>query len=257
LESLSLPDNQDALVRAVAAANPRTIVVIESGTTITMPWLADVKGVLATWYPGIGGAQAISNILFGDVNPSGKLPLTFAKTDGDLPHPQVSGMALELKARAENRPDWVGLPPFDLNYSEGAKVGYKWFDAEKKEPLFPFGFGLSYTTFSFSDLKVDDKQRQVSFTVKNTGSRAGAEIAQVYAQLPSAGGEPYKRLVAWQRVPLAPGESKSVTLPLNPTFLSIFDEKQNAWTLLPGDYKLHVGASSRATPLTAQLHVHD
>jgi beta-glucosidase len=255
VKNLSLPDNQDALVRAVAAANPHTIVVIESGTTITMPWLADVKGVLATWYPGIGGAQAISNILFGDVNPSGKLPITFARTEADLPHPQIPGTEVLEKARAEHQPDWKPLPPFDVNYTEGAKAGYKWFDAENKQPLFPFGFGLSYTTFHFSDLKVDDKQRQVTFTVKNTGQRAGAEIAQVYAQLPAAASESYKRLVAWQRIPLAAGETKTVTLPLNAKYLSIFDEEKNSWSLLAGEYKILVGASSRETSLNAALRV--
>jgi len=255
LENLSLSDNQDALVRAVAAANPHTIVVIESGTTITMPWLADVKGVLATWYPGIGGAQAISNILFGDVNPSGKLPITFTKTEADLPHPQIPGTDVLEKARAARQPEWRPLPPFDVNYTEGAKAGYKWFDAENKQPLFPFGFGLSYTTFHYSDLKVDDKQRKVTFTVKNTGQRAGAEIAQVYAQLPAAAGESYKRLVAWQRIPLNAGESKTITLPLTDKYLSIFDEKKNNWSLLSGEYKVLVGSSSHETPLSSVLHV--
>jgi beta-glucosidase len=252
--NLSLPDNQDALVRAVAAANPHTIVVLETGTTITMPWLTDVKGVLASWYPGIGGAQAISNILFGDVNPSGKLPITFTKTEADLPHPQLPGYDVLEKTRAEKGP-WARLPKFDINYTEGAKAGYKWFDAENKQPLFPFGFGLTYTKFSYSNLKVDDQQRQVTFTVKNTGGRAGAEIAQVYAQLPAAAGESFKRLVAWQRIPLATGESKTVTLPLTDKYLSIFDEKKNRWSLLPGDYKIQVGSSSRETPLNAALHV--
>ena len=254
--TLSLPDNQDALVSAVAAANPHTVVVLETGSTVSMPWLADVQAVLAAWFPGIGGAQAISNVLFGDVNPSGKLPISFAKTEADLPHPQIAGMDLVLKARAERRPPWQ-LPSIDVNYTEGAKVGYKWFAAENKQPLFPFGFGLSYTTFSYSGLKVDDKLWQVTFTVKNTGSRAGAEIAQVYAQLPPAAGESYKRLVAWQRLELAPGETKSVTLPLNQLYLSIFDEEKDAFTLLPGNYKILVGPSSIDTPHTASLLVRD
>ena len=250
-QTLSLPDNQDALIHAVASANPRTIVVLETGSTISMPWLAEVKGVLASWYPGIGGAQAISNILFGDVNPSGKLPITFAKSEADLPHPQIAGMDLELKAQAAHQP----LPAFDVNYTEGVKVGYKWFEAEKKQPLFPFGFGLSYTTYAYSNVKVDDQQKQVSFTVKNTGNRAGAEVAQVYAELPSSSDEPFQRLVAWQRIQLAPGESKSVTLPLTPLLLSIFNEQQNNWQLLPGTYKISVGPSSSETPLTATLHI--
>lgn len=250
LPTLALPDNQDALVRAVAAANPHTIVVLETGSTVSMPWLADVKGVLAAWYPGIGGAQAISNILFGDVNPSAKLPISFAKTDADLPHPQIAGMDLLAKVHGP-------LPPFDVNYTEEAKVGYKWFEAEKKEPLFPFGFGLSYTAFRYSGLKVDEQQRQVTFSVKNTGKRAGDEIAQVYVQLPAAAGEAYKRLAAWERVQLAPGESKTVTLALNPLYLSIFDEGKNAFSLLPGEYRILTGPSSAETPLSAMLHVHN
>jgi beta-glucosidase len=258
-QTLSLPDNQDALVQAVAAANPRTIVALVTGNPVSMPWAQNVKGILAAWYPGIGGAQAISNILFGDVNPSGKLPATFAKSDADLPHPQVPGMDLELKARAalpaESKNQDVVLPPFDVNYTEGVKVGYKWFAAENKQPLFPFGFGLSYTTYSYSDLKLDDKQRQVTFTVKNTGTRPGAEIAEVYVQLPSPSNESFNRLVAFDKIHLGPGESKSITLPLTPLYLSIFDDKKDAWTLLPGDYKIQVGPSSAELPLTTILHI--
>src|SRR5215475_3736381 len=248
---LRLPDNQDALVKAVAAANPRTIVVIESGTTVLMPWVSDVKAVLAAWYPGIGGGQAIANILFGSVNPSGKLPITFTKFEADLPHPQLPGLELAMKAAQEKKP----LPPFDANYTEGARVGYKWFESEKKEPLFYFGHGLSYTIFAYSNLKVDDQQKQVSFTLKNTGSRAGAEIAQVYVELPKTAGESFKRLAAWDRIPLAAGESKTVTLPLNPLCLSVFDTQKNAFTQLPGDYPIHVGSSAKELHLTATLKV--
>jgi len=250
---LSLPDNQDALVKAVAAANPRTIVVIESGTTILMPWLNDVKGVLAAWYPGIGGGQAIANILFGAVNPSGKLPITFTNSEADLPHPQLPGMDLLLKARADRVPPDTPLPFFDAHYSEGARVGYKWFESENREPLFPFGFGLSYTTFAYSNLKVDDKQKKISFSVKNTGRRAGDDVIQVYAQLPAVSGESFKRLVAWIHTSLDPGESKTVTLPLDPLCLSIFDTQKNAFTQLKGDYKLFAGSSSRDLPLVATL----
>jgi beta-glucosidase len=248
---LALPGDQDALVKAVAAGNSRTVVVIESGTTVLMPWLNEVKGVLAAWYPGIGGGQAIANILFGEVNPSGKLPITFTKSEADLPHPQLPGLDLASKANAAHQP----VPSFEANYSEGARVGYKWFESEKKEPLFPFGFGLSYTTFAYSNLKVDEKQQQVSFTVKNTGARAGAEVAQVYVQLPGAAGESFKRLAVWDRVSLAAGESKKLTLPLHPLCLSIFDTRKNAFTQPKGDYKISVGSSSRDLPLTATLKV--
>ncbi len=246
--TLSLPDNQDALVSAVVAANPHTIVVVENGGPVSMPWADRVSAVLETWYPGLGGGQAIANILFGDVNPSGKLPATFARNDSDLPHPKVTGMELEEKPGPKGRPE---MPPFEVKYTEGLKVGYKWFDAEKKAPLYPFGYGLSYTTFAYSDLKADGKR--VSFTLKNTGARPGAEIAQVYLALPANAGEPFNRLVAWQRVQLAPGESKEISLTLDPTYLSIFDEKKNGWQTVSGEYKVMVGTSSRNLPLSASF----
>ena len=258
--TLSLPDNQNALVEAVTKANPNTIVVLETGGPISMPWASRVKGIVETWYPGIGGAQALSNILFGDVNPSGHLPVTFAKTEADLPHPEIVGMDLERKTKA--RPAGVKaaggeeqkhLSQFDLTYTEGAKVGYKWFEAEHKEPLFPFGFGLSYTTFRESALKVSAAKKTATFTVTNTGQRAGTTVAQVYVALPAAANEGYKRLVAFERVPLAPGEKKTITLPLNPTYMSVFDTAKDAFTLLPGEYKVMVGDSSANLPETATV----
>ena len=251
--SLSLPDNQDALVDAVTAANPNTIVVLETGGPVSMPWADHVKGIVEMWYPGIGGAQALANLLFGDVNFSGKLPVTFAKDDAQLPHPVVPGLE-GVTAKAPNREHKV--KPFDLKYTEGAKVGYKWFEATNKQPLFPFGFGLSYTTYAYSGLTVDDDKRTVHFTVRNTGTRAGTEIAQVYVALPDSAKESYKRLSAWQRVELAPGQSKEVTLPLHPLSLTVFNTDQNAWQLLPGDYNITAGPSSSDTPLKATLHVH-
>jgi beta-glucosidase len=251
--TLSLPDNQDALVEAVASANPNTIVVLETGGPVSMPWVDHVKGIVEMWYPGIGGAQALSNILFGDVNPSAKLPATFAKEDAQLPHPAVPGMQEAVPSKTGRQPK---LKPFDLNYTEGAKVGYKWFEATNKQPLFPFGFGLSYTTYAYSGLTVDDAQHTVHFTVRNTGQREGTEIAQVYVALPAAAKEDYRRLAAWQRVKLAPGESKDVTLTLHPLTLSVFNTDQNSWQLLPGEYSVVAGPSSSDTPLKATLHVH-
>jgi beta-glucosidase len=141
--------------------------------------------------------------------------------------------------------------PFDIDYTEGRKVGYKWFDAENKEPLFAFGYGLSYTTYAYSGLKASIDS--VTFTVRNTGKRAGAEIVEVYAGLPAAAQEPPKRLVAWDKVRLAPGESRTVTLGIEPKFLSIFNEQKDDWELLGGEYKFFVGGSSRANPLTATV----
>jgi len=191
------------------------------------------------------------------VNPTGKLPVTFAKSDTDLPHPQIPGLvpppppSATPEAGRGGRGGRGRMAPFDVDYSEGLKVGYKWFDAEKKDPLFAFGHGLSYTTYAYSGLKAGIDT--VTFTVRNTGKRAGAEIAQVYAALPSAAQEPPKRLVAWDRIPLAPGESKTVTLAIDPKFLSIFNEQKDGWELLPGEYQFLVGGSSRSTPLTATV----
>ncbi|WP_348269164.1 glycoside hydrolase family 3 C-terminal domain-containing protein [Edaphobacter paludis] len=248
--TLSLPDNQDALVEAVAKANPNTIVVLETGGAVTMPWVQDVKGIVEMWYPGIGGAQALANILFGHVNPSGKLAVTFPKSDADLPHPTAPG--LEPVSNGDSHHE---VRPFDLTYTAGAEVGYKWFEATHRQPLFPFGFGLSYTTFAYSGLQIDNHARTARLTIKNTGFREGTEIAELYVALPSAALENYKRLVAWQRVTLAPGESKSLTLTMNPLYLSIFDVPKDAWQLLPGDYKVTVGPSSGQALLKATLHV--
>ena len=254
--SLSLPDNQDALVSAVAAANPHTVVVLETGSAVTMPWIGQVSAAMEAWYPGIRGGEAIANILFGDVNPSAKLPLTFAKSEADLPHPRLSS-----QPPPSSDADMVEMFPgfktntrkFDVSYDEGLKVGYKWYDAEKKEPLYPFGFGLSYTTYKYAGLKVS--KDSVSFSITNSGARAGAEIAEVYATLPPAAGEPFKRLVAWERVTLAPGESKTVTLHLDPFYLSIFNVDRDAWELVAGEYTIQAGGSSRDLPLHGPIHM--
>jgi beta-glucosidase len=249
--TLALPYGQDELISAVAAANPRTIVVLETGRPVSMPWVDRVPAVLEAWFPGIRGAEAISAILFGDANPSAKLAITFARTEADLPHPEVPG--IDLKPTSAPDAIFIELPPFDADYKEGLKVGYKWFDAENKQPLFPFGHGLSYTTFAYSDLKVSTSE--ATFTVRNTGKRAGAEIAQVYVGLPPSAGEPPKRLVAWDKVSLGAGESKTVTLPLEPRFLSIFNVEKDSWELVPGDYTVLVGGSSRLTPLSAPVRL--
>jgi beta-glucosidase len=145
---------------------------------------------------------------------------------------------------------------FDVNYTEGLKVGYKWFDAEHKEPLFPFGFGLSYTTFSYSKIAATPENGlHVSFDIKNTGSRAGAEIAQVYLGLPKSTGEPPKRLVAWDRIELRPGETRRVNLLTDRQMMSIFNSDRNDWELVPGEYRLYVGASSRDVRLTKTFQI--
>jgi beta-glucosidase len=253
--SLLLPGNQNELVSAVAAANPHTIVVLETGGPVVMPWIRDVPAVLEVWFPGIRGGEAVANILFGKVNPSAKLPVTFPKREADLPYPQLPGSSITAIAPvvlggAQRVPQPL---PFDIEYTEGLKVGYKWFEAEDKEPLFAFGHGLSYTHFSYSDLQASP--REVSFAVANVGPRAGAEIAQVYVGLPPATQEPPKRLVAWEKVQLSAGESRRVRIRLEPLYLSIFDVARDDWNLVPGPYRVFVGGSSRQTPLTAIIQM--
>ncbi len=253
-ETLSLPDNQDALVSAVAAANPRTIVILETGGPVSMPWHGSVQSILETWYPGIGGAQAMASLLFGEVNPSGKLPVTFAATEADLPHPQVTGLVPRSKRKSGTADGGGDIKvTFDVVYSEGVRFGYKWFDSEKKEPLFPFGFGLSYTTFRYSGLKLDGAKHSATFTVTNTGERAGDEIAQVYVELPPAAGENFKRLAGWQRMTLAAGESKVVTVALDPLTMSVFDTAKGGFAAPKGSYRVLVGSSSRETPLSGNM----
>ena len=256
LKSLALPDEQDELIRRVAAANPHTIVVLENGDPVLMPWLGSVKAVLETWYPGARGGEAIANILFGDVNPSGKLALSFPKSEADLPRPVLQGPPAPP---AGQKPDANVLTRdtfFDVNYSEGMKVGYRWYDAENKEPLFPFGFGLSYSSFTYTNLRVDSARPvSVAFSLKNTSDRAGAEVAQVYLGLPASAGEPPKRLVGWKKVKLRTGETQEVTVSIAARSLAIFDVARNVWKIVPGEYRVFVGGSSRETPLTQTFRI--
>jgi beta-glucosidase len=254
LENLSLPENQDALIEQVAAANPHTIVVLETGTAVVMPWIASVGGVLEAWYAGSKGADAVANVLFGKVNPGAKLPLTFPLSVADLPHPTLMKPPAEVGGAGQEVKPEDAKPIFSITYDEGVKVGYKWYDAENKPVLFPFGFGLSYTTYQYSDLKVTaGKEPTVQFRVKNTGARAGAEIAEVYVGLPAAAQEPPKRLAGWSKVMLQPGESREISLAINPRELSIYEEATDSWKQLPGGYTFRVGGSSKDLPLQKQI----
>jgi beta-glucosidase len=244
LPSLSLPDNQDALIEHIAAANPRTIVVLETGTAVTMPWLDKVAAVVEAWYAGSAGHKALANVLVGNVNPTGKLPITFPKSETDLPHPVIPPLPPQDQALS-----------YAVHYDEGPKVGYKWYETQHKQPLFAFGFGLSYTTYAYSDLSVDASAKTARFTVTNTGKRTGTEIAEVYARLPRGQDESFKLLVGWKRVTLGPGESQTVTVAIDARALQTFDEATDRWNFAPGDYGVFVGASSDNTPLTASLAV--
>jgi beta-glucosidase len=264
LKSLALPGPQDALIEAVSSANPHTIIVLETGGAVLMPWIDHVEATLEAWYPGIRGAEAITALLFGDVNPSGHLALTFPRNEADMPHP-VHVNPPEPDS-SHPIPSLPGFPPevrdlmdvrhpfFDVAYDEGLLVGYKWYDARNKPVLFPFGFGLSYSAFSYSDLSVGrGDPLTVTFSVTNTGTRAGIETAQVYTSLPAAAAEPPNRLVGWSQVALEPGESKHVTIPVAYERLNIFDETTDSWLLLPGHYMIRVGSSSRDLRLQQPL----
>ena len=200
------------------------------------------------------------------MNPTGKLAVTFPKSDADLPHPKLilppPGSLPDFNHLVADDSNifnvlFQPLPAFQVNYNEGLKVGYKWFDAEHKPVLFPFGFGLSYTRYQYSGLTIQDgKALTVSFTVRNSGQRVGTEIAQVYASFPDAAGEPPKRLIGWTRVELAAGESKPVTMAVDHDRLTIFDEAADRWKLVPGAYKVLVGGSSSDLPLSTAVNLH-
>jgi beta-glucosidase len=242
---LALPNGQDALVRAVAAANPRTIVVLTTGQPSSMPWLADVPAVLQAWYGGQEQGSAIAAVLFGDVNPSGKLPITFPRA-------------------LEQTPDGAA-PPADgaVAHAEGVFVGYRWYDAHGLEPLFPFGFGLSYTSFRYDDLEVEagptaggaESRAHVAFTVTNTGARAGSEVAQVYVGSCLGDAAPPRQLAGFSKVHLAPGESARVRVELGAEPLSHWSPDAGAWRTPACTVPLVVASSSRDVRLAGGLRV--
>ena len=263
--TLTLPDNQDALVDAVATTNKNVIAVLETGGAVLMPWAHKTAAIVAAWYPGISGGQAMAEVLTGALNPSGKLPVTFPQTIADLPHAEVFGS--ELLRAQEQRPPAGGLgpdigggqrmSPFDAPYNEGLQVGYKWYDARQKTPLFAFGYGLSYTSYGYSNAHLSHKEGEIEFTfdVRNTGIRPGAEVSEVYLAMPQSAGEPPKRLVGWSRTELRAGEQKTVTVWIDPHYCAVFNAGKHGWELVGGDYKLLIGKSSREIPLTQSLHL--
>ncbi|MGC9953632.1 MAG: glycoside hydrolase family 3 C-terminal domain-containing protein [Rhizomicrobium sp.] len=245
---LSLPGNQDELINAVADANSRTIVVLQTGGPVLMPWLNKVGAVLEAWYPGNRGANAIARILFGAVNPSGRLPITFPQSENQLPRPVIPG-----HEQAYSRIPLEGTrSPFDIDYVEGANVGYKWFKAKKLTPLFPFGYGLSYTSFEFGGLRVAGGQTlSVSFDMRNTGKHPGKATAQVYATLPGG----VARLIGWSKLDLKPGETRRVTLTADPRLLATFDSEAHLWRVAAGDYAVTLGSSSAEFSANATVHI--
>ncbi|SFV13268.1 glycoside hydrolase family 3 C-terminal domain-containing protein [Pseudoduganella namucuonensis] len=232
--NLSLPNKQDELIAAVAAANDRTVVVLETGGPVTMPWLPKVSAVLEAWYPGSNGGEAIAGVLFGEVNPSGHLPATFPASESQLPRPALDGYPEVADRR------------FDVDYSEGAAVGYKWFDLKGLKPLFPFGHGLSYTEFALSDLAagVKDGVLSAAFTVKNTGKLAGREVAQVYVSPVDTRWEAPRRLVGFQKVDLKPGARVKSSVTVDPRLLAMYDSATKTWRVAKGAYKVILAADA-------------
>jgi beta-glucosidase len=248
--NLSLAGNQDQLVAAIAAANPRTVVVLKSGAPVLMPWISSVPAILETWYPGEEDGNVVAALLFGDVNPSGRLPITFPRRDSDVPantpaqYPGVNGVAM---------------------YSEGVFVGYRHYDAHGIEPLFPFGYGLSYTSFRLDHLRlspggdVSKGEVTVHVNVTNTGSRTGSQVVQVYVGHPanSAVPEPPHQLAAFTKVTLRPGQTRQVALHLDPRAFAYWDAAGGRWVVQDGTYQIFAGSSSRDLPLSAPVRITD
>ena len=251
---LALGDGQDELIEQVARANPRTIVVLETGNPVAMPWLERVPAVLAAWYPGEQGGAAIARILSGAVNPSGRLPLSWPSKVDQLPHVKLPGadVPAPTKAQKANYGFQADKVPFTISYPEGSDVGYRWFDRNRTTPLFAFGHGLSYTSFRYRDLKVSGGATlRVRFTVTNTGRRAGTEVAQVYVTRPGGA----KRLVGWSRAELAPGASRSAVITADPRLLADFDSAKQAWVVRRGSYRVELGKSATDTVAVAEARL--
>jgi beta-glucosidase len=242
--NLSLPSGQDALVEAVAAANTNTIVVMYESSATLMPWANQVAAIVMAWYPGQENGNALAHVLFGDVNPSGKLPVTIPPSASQIP----TGTPAQ----------WPGVNGHTV-YSEELQIGYRWYDANNVTPLFPFGFGLSYTTFGYSNLTVSavspSGQVQIGFDLTNTGPLTGAEVPQLYLGFPAAAGEPPKLLKGFQKITLSPGQTQHVTFNLNWEDLANWDVPSHSWLVTPGVFQVLVGASSRDIRLTGSFTV--
>jgi beta-glucosidase len=241
---LSLPWGQDAVIEAVAAANPNTIVVLETGNPVAMPWRNNVKAIVEAWYPGQAGGQAIAEVLAGIVNPSGRLPVTFPADLNQTPRPDLPGM---------------GTPwgtPTTINYDEGAEVGYRWMAKTGAKPLFAFGYGLGYSSFTHSDFRVTGGDSvTASVTVTNNGARAGADVPQLY--LIQAAGDNRMRLLGFERVELGPGESRSVTLTADPRLLARYDGHAGNWHIAGGTYYVALGRAADDLESTAAVTLNE
>jgi beta-glucosidase len=245
---LELEGNQDALVAAVSRANPKTIVVIESGGAVFMPWASNVPSILEAFYPGIRGGAAIARILTGKVNPSGHLPISFPASLGQLAHPDLPGLAL---------PNEI---PVHITYDEGAAIGYKWYDLKGYRPLFSFGHGLSYTRFALSGLSAnaDKGSVRISFSIHNSGRREGKGVAQIYvapSDWKKAGWDAPRRLGAFAKADLKPGETRKLEATIDPRLFATYEAAGDRWHIREGDYQLMLGDSSDAQMESVEVHM--
>jgi beta-glucosidase len=236
---LSLPWGQRQIIEAVIAANPQTVVVLETGNPVEMPWKDQAPAIVEAWYSGNVGGRAIAEVLSGKVNPSGRLPITFYTGVDQTPHPDLPGFGTPMNT------------PTVIRYHEGAEVGYRWLARNGATPNFAFGHGLSYTTFAYSDLTVSGGETiTVTFTVTNTGQREGADVPQLY--LTETARAKRMRLLGFERVSLRPGESRQVTITADPRLLARFDASAGQWRIVPGTHHVAVGKSAEAVVLTAE-----
>lgn len=249
-QGLALSEPQNQLITALAAENSNTVVVLENGGPVTMPWLSEVQAVLVAWYPGSGGGEAIGGVLFGRVNPSGRLPVTFPADESQLPHPQQTDP--ESTTSLPGTPVKGGIIPVDYDV-EGADVGYRWFARTQQKPLFPFGYGLSYTIFDYASLAVTEEDEKIvaTLTVTNSGSRPGAEVVQIYIRPASQRYVP--RLAAFGRFDLQPGESREVRLYIESRAIASWDEEEKAWFIAAEEYE--VCAAKDACHMVEQIPV--
>lgn len=245
--SLALPNDQDALIEAVAAANPKTVVVLQTGGAVKMPWIDKVAAVVEMWLPGDAFGPAAAKLLFGDAEPMGRLPVTFPRDEGQGPAQETRQYPGTLDATGA-----LDKAFFD----EELLIGYRYWDAKNQAPLFPFGYGLSYTSFQMRDVSVRsarDGGATVSVAVRNTGARAGSEVVQVYLGFPAKVGEPPKQLKGFRKIALAPGEERVVLLELSPEAFRHWDEGARRWAVAGGDYQVMVGRSSRDIVSTTKV----
>jgi beta-glucosidase len=261
LPTLSLPHEQDELIAAVCAANPKTIVVLETGTPVLMPWLGEAAAVLEAWYPGGRGGEAIANVLYGETEPSGRLPISFPASTDDLPRPQIPGMIFGPPVEGATIP--TSFPDvqqhrgrFSVEHPEGAETGYRWYARSGGKPLFPFGFGLSYTRFGYAGLALEGGPTvTASLQVSNTGERAGIATPQIYATVTAADGKPSQRLIGWARVALAPGETKAVRVKADPRLLAAYDVSVPGWRIAEGPVSVSVGTDAVTMVLNGEARL--